>query len=88
MLVLILGLGASGGGAEAAEYYLKLGHEVLIMESSVKKLPESLAAMVGCSRRTLFRVLKELREEGIIKSTGKTITTDKEKARQYINSAI
>ena len=45
MLVLILGLGASGGGAEAAEYYLKLGHEVLIMESSVKKLPESLAAM-------------------------------------------
>ena len=45
MLVLILGLGASGGGAEAAEYYLKLGHEVLIMESSVKKLPESLSAM-------------------------------------------
>ena len=49
---------------------------------------ESLAAMVGCSRRTLFRVLKELKEEGIIKSTGKIITTDKEKARQYINSAI
>ena len=29
--VLILGLGASGGGAEAAEYYLKLGHDVEII---------------------------------------------------------
>ena len=45
MRVLILGLGASGGGAEAAEYYLKLGNEVLIMESSMKKLPESLREM-------------------------------------------
>ena len=34
MRVLILGLGASGGGAEAAEYYLKLGHEVEIIGPS------------------------------------------------------
>ena len=45
MLVLILGLGASGGGAEAAEYYLKLGNKVLIMETSEKKIPESLRRM-------------------------------------------
>ena len=31
MKILILGLGASGGGAEAAEYYLKLGHSVEII---------------------------------------------------------
>ncbi len=45
MRVLILGLGSSGGGAEAAEYYLKLGNEVLIMESSGKNLPENLKRM-------------------------------------------
>ena len=32
-----------------------------------------LAALLGCSRRTLFRVLKALREEGIITTEGSTI---------------
>ncbi len=45
MRVLILGLGSSGGGAEAAEYYLGLGHEVLIIDGPIKKLPENLERM-------------------------------------------
>ena len=36
MKILILGLGASGGGAEAAEYYLKLGHSVEIISPQEK----------------------------------------------------
>ena len=37
MKVVILGLGASGGGAEAAEYYLKLGNDVEIISPSDRR---------------------------------------------------
>ena len=40
--VLILGLGASGGGAEAAEYYLKLGHDVEIISPQEKRDKDSM----------------------------------------------
>ena len=62
MRVLILGLGSSGGGAEAAEYYLKLGNEVLIMESSEKKLPENLMRMgaVFVSKNEALEMVKDV----------------------------
>ena len=46
MRVLILGLGSSGGGAEAAEYYLKLGHRVEIIGSSQKRENEMMAQLL------------------------------------------
>ena len=61
MLVLILGLGSSGGGAEAAEYYLKLGHKVLVMENSEKNIPENLKRMgaVFVSRAEAMEAVKD-----------------------------
>lgn len=61
MLVLILGIGASGGGTEAAEYYLKLGNKVLIMENSEKNHPESLKRMgaVFVSKSEAMDAVKE-----------------------------
>ena len=44
--VLILGLGASGGGAEAAEYYLKLGHSVEIIGSPEKRENEMMVQLL------------------------------------------
>ena len=46
MRVLILGLGSSGGGAEAAEYYLKLGHSVEIIGSSEKRENEPMVHLL------------------------------------------
>ncbi len=46
MKVLILGLGASGGGAEAAEYYLKLGHDVEIIGSPEKRESEPMVKLL------------------------------------------
>ena len=44
--VLILGLGASGGGAEAAEYYLKLGNSVEIIGSPTKRENEPMVRLL------------------------------------------
>lgn len=46
MRVLILGLGSSGGGAEAAEYYLKLGNSVEIIGSSEKRENEPMVQLL------------------------------------------
>ncbi len=46
MRVLILGLGSSGGGAEAAEYYLKLGHSVEIIGSSENRETEPMVHLL------------------------------------------
>ena len=46
MKVLILGLGSSGGGAEAAEYYLKLGHSVDIIGSPQKRESEPMVQLL------------------------------------------
>ncbi len=46
MKVLILGLASSGGGAEAAEYYLKLGNCVEIVSSSEKKEQKVMQQML------------------------------------------
>ena len=45
MRVLILGLGASGGGAEAAEYYLKLGNSVEIIGSPTNRENEPMVKL-------------------------------------------
>ena len=46
MRVLILGLGASGGGAEAAEYYLKLGNSVEIIGSPTNRENEPMVKLL------------------------------------------
>ena len=42
MKVLIMGIGGSGGGAEAAEYYLKQGNEVVILSPSDENRNEQM----------------------------------------------
>ena len=46
MKVLILGLGASGGGAEAAEYYLKLGNDVTVVSPQTKRDKDSMIQLL------------------------------------------
>ena len=48
---------------------------------------DRLADTIGCSRRTLFRVLQSLKEDGLITTAGSKITVDKEKALQFITKA-
>ena len=62
MRVLILGLGASGGGAEAAEYYLKLGHSVKIIEPADKRGTEAMMQLLE-SKGAVFITKDEAMEE-------------------------
>ncbi len=53
--VLILGLGSSGGGAEAAEYYLKLGHDVEIVGSQERRENEMMVSLLESKGAVFIR---------------------------------
>ena len=67
MRVLILGLGSSGGGAEAAEYYLKLGHSVEIIGSSENRENERMIISLLESKGAVF-VTKDMLMDAVEKA--------------------
>lgn len=67
MRVLILGLGSSGGGAEAAEYYLKLGHSVEIIGSSENRENERMIINLLESKGAVF-VTKDMLMDAVEKA--------------------
>lgn len=90
MRVLILGLGSSGGGAEAAEYYLKLGNNVEIIGSSEKREKEPMVQLLE-AKGAVFITKDELMEsvenaDLVVKIPGVPVPyLVKKKAKHIIN---
>ena len=84
--VLVMGLGSSGTGAEAAKYYLKLGHEVAILESANDRDRSALTS-IGAAFISREETLKKAGEfDLVVKLPGVPLPYEvKTKARKITN---
>lgn len=90
MRVLIMGIGGSGGGAEAAEYYLNQGNEVMVLSPSDESRNEQTRRNLE-ERGAIFITRQEAESEAgnadiVVKMPGIPVPyIIKKKARRIIN---